>query len=81
MINSDQLNTRHHLPDYSPMPKGYTVNSFFADSTVSIRVSWIAIDDGGVLNRVTRANRITRGKLMKQDDWTDWEASEFLQLE
>ena len=20
MINSDQLNTRHHLPDYSPMP-------------------------------------------------------------
>jgi hypothetical protein len=34
-----------------------------------------------VLNRVTRANRITRGKLMKQDEWTDWEASEFLQLE
>ena len=81
MIKSNQLNTRHHLPDYSPMPKGYTFNSFFADSSVSSRVSWIAIDDGGVLNRVTHANRITRGKLMKQDDWSYWEASEFLQLE
>ena len=39
MINSDQLNTRHHLPDHSLMPKGYTVNSFFADASVSSRVS------------------------------------------
>ena len=75
MINSDQLNTRHHLPDHSPMPKGYTINSFSSDASVSSRVSWIAVDDGGVLNRVTRANRITRGKLLKQDDWSDWEAS------
>ena len=81
MINSDQLNTRHHLPDHSLMPKGYSVKSFFADSSVSSRVSWIAIDEGGVLNRVTRANQLTRGKLMKQDDWTDWESSEFLQLD
>jgi hypothetical protein len=57
MINSDQLNTRHHLLDHSPVPKGYTVNSFFADASVSSRVSWIAIDDGGVLNRVTRAKK------------------------
>ena len=34
MIKSDQLNTRHHLPDHSPMPKGYTVNYFFADASV-----------------------------------------------
>ena len=78
MINSDQLNIRHHLDDHSLMPTGYSVNSFFADSSVSIRVSWIALDEGGVLNQVTRANRLTRGKLMKQDDWTDWESSEFL---
>ena len=70
MINSDQLNTQHHLPDHSPMPKGYTVNSFFADTAVSSRVSWIAIDEG-----------LTRGKLIKQDDWLDWEISEFLQLD
>ena len=57
------------------------MNSFFADSPGSSRVSWIAIDEGGVLNQVTRANQLTRGKLMKQDDWTDWESSEFLQLD
>ena len=25
--------------------------------------------------------RLTRGKLLKQDDWCDWQASEFLQLD
>ena len=81
MINSDQLNTRHHLPDQSPMPTGSTVNSFFEDASVSSRVSWITIDEGRVLHRATRANRLTRGKLTKQEDWSDWETSEFLQLD
>ena len=62
------------------MPKGYTVNSFFDNRAVLIHVSWVVVDDSGVINRVTHANRLTRGKLMKQDDWSDWETSEFLQL-
>ncbi len=25
--------------------------------------------------------RLTRGKLLKQDDWPDWQSSEYLQLD
>ena len=39
------------------------------------------IEDGNVLNYVTRAMKLTRGKLLQQDDWTDWQTSEFLQLD
>jgi hypothetical protein len=39
------------------------------------------IDSGDVLNYVTRVMRLTRGKLLWQDDWCDWQASEFLQLD
>ena len=39
------------------------------------------INDGGVLNVVTRAMKLTCGKLMKQPDWNEWNASEFLQLD
>jgi hypothetical protein len=38
------------------------------------------IDSGDVLNYVTCVMRLTRGKLLWQDDWRDWQASEFLQL-
>jgi hypothetical protein len=40
---------------------------------------WI-VEDGEVLNYVTRVMKLTRGKLLQQDDWTDWQDSEFLQL-
>jgi hypothetical protein len=36
--------------------------------------------DGDVLNCVTKAMKLTRGKLMQQTDWSDWQDSEFLQL-
>ena len=81
LINSDQLNTRHSLLHRADIPAGYTFNSFLNDPVVSHRVSWVAIDSGGSLNMITRANRLTRGKLLKQDDWTDWENSEYLQLD
>lgn len=42
-----------------------------------IRQSW----DGGVLHYLTRANKLTRGVLIKQDDWLEWQQSEFLQLD
>ena len=39
------------------------------------------IEDDDVLNYVTRVMKLTRGKLLQQDDWTDWQTSEFLQLD
>jgi hypothetical protein len=37
--------------------------------------------DGDVRNVVTKVIKLTRGKLMKQDDWTEWNKSEHLQLD
>jgi hypothetical protein len=39
------------------------------------------VDCGNVLNYVTQVMRLTRGKLLRQDDWSDWQASKFLQLD
>ena len=39
------------------------------------------VEDGGVLNYVTRVMKLTRGKLLQQDNWTDRQTSEFLQLD
>ena len=80
LVNLDQLNPRHHLQDYADIPEGYTPDTLF-ESPMAARVSWIAVDSGGVLNQYTRANRLTRGKLQHQDDWNDWQESEFLQLD
>ena len=39
------------------------------------------VDSGEVLNVVTQIMRLTQGKLLKQHDWEEWQASEFLQLD
>ena len=39
------------------------------------------VELGAVRQYVTRVMRLTRGKLLKQDNWCDWQASEFLQLD
>ncbi len=39
------------------------------------------VDSGDVLNYTTRIMKLTRGKLLKRDDWLDWQNSEFLQLD
>ncbi len=39
------------------------------------------VDSGDVLNYVTRVMRLTHGKLLRQDDWCNWQALEFLQLD
>jgi hypothetical protein len=38
------------------------------------------VDSGGVLNVVNRVMKLTRGKLLKQPDWSEWQDSEYLQL-
>ena len=39
------------------------------------------VDSGDVLNVVTRVMRLTRGKLLKQPNWAEWQQSEYLQLD
>jgi hypothetical protein len=40
--------------------------------------SYDLVNDRGVLNVVTRVMKLTRGKLIKQLDWQDWLASEYV---
>ncbi len=74
-INIDQLNPRlllHHFP----------LDGFRSTDTpmeTAARVSKIA--DGNVFNYVTRAMKLTQGKLMKTADWMDWQTSEGTQLD
>jgi hypothetical protein len=39
------------------------------------------IDSSDVLNYVTCVMQLTRGKLLRHDDWCNWQALEFLQLD
>jgi hypothetical protein len=39
------------------------------------------LESGDVRQYVKRVMHLTRGKLLLQDDWSDWQASEFLQLD
>ncbi len=43
--------------------------------------TWDIVIDGDVWNVVTKVMKLTWGKLMKQDNWTDWNKSEHLQLD
>jgi hypothetical protein len=38
------------------------------------------VEDGDVLNYITRVMKLTHGKLLQQDNWSDWQESEHLQL-
>ena len=39
------------------------------------------VDSGDILNYITRVMKLTCGKLMNQDNWTDWHESEYLQID
>ncbi len=39
------------------------------------------VDSGNVLNYTTRVMKLTRNKLLKQDDWIDWQELQYLQLD
>jgi hypothetical protein len=43
--------------------------------------SWDIVINGNVWNVVMKVMKLTRGKLTKQDSWTDWNESEHLQLD
>ncbi len=56
---------------------------FFAiPPDVSPLANWVYKSwDGGVLQYLTRASKLTCGTLLKQHDWDDWQQAEFLQLD
>ncbi len=39
------------------------------------------VASGNVLNYTTKEMHLTRGHLLKQPDWTNWQESKFLQLD
>jgi hypothetical protein len=39
------------------------------------------VGSGDVLNYVTRVMKLTSGKLLRQDNWSEWQTSELLQLD
>jgi hypothetical protein len=43
--------------------------------------SYKIVASGEVLNYSTRVMKLTRGKFLCQDDWADWQESEYLQLD
>lgn len=64
-LTNDQLNNRLDLLDESPL--------------ILQTRAYDIIMSGAVCNYTTRVMRLTRGRLLKQNDWTDWQNSEFLQ--
>ncbi len=42
---------------------------------------YAVVGSGDFLIYVTRVMKLTRGKLLRQDNWSDWQTSEFLQLD
>jgi hypothetical protein len=45
------------------------------------RQKYDIVDSDSVLNYTTGAMKLTRGKLMNQANWTDWQVSEYIQLD
>jgi hypothetical protein len=39
------------------------------------------VDSGKVLNYTSKAMKLTRRRLLKHDDWLDWQHSKYLQLD
>ncbi len=66
-LTHDQLNNRWEF-------------SAVADHLQSCKPSYELVDSGDVLNVITRVMHLTRGKLLKQPDWDEWQSSEYLQL-
>ena len=76
-VNLDQINNQLLLCPYDNailhnMPQGSCYSHQFVQDVT---------DDADVLNCVTQVSKLTRGKLHKHNDWPDWQASEYLQLD
>ena len=71
-VNLDQLNPRFHFRRKSQL-------DLPADSLP--RHPTTMVESGGVNNNVNRVLKLTRGKLLQSEDWSDWRDSEYAQLD
>ena len=76
-VNIDQLNHRYSLQDIHTMSQAEYDQWFASLPTCFYEV----VREGGVMNFTTACHKLTRRQLLKQDDWLDWRASEFKQLD
>jgi hypothetical protein len=76
-INADQLNQRYSFDRIDVMSQE-EFDLWFARLP---RCMYDIVNEGGVLNMVTVSNKLTRRILLQQDDWDEWSASEFIQLD
>jgi hypothetical protein len=76
-INSDQLNHRYSFKDIAVLTQD-EFDSWFARLPRSL---YELVNDGGVTNLVTVANKLTRRILLQQQDWEEWTQSEYTQLD
>jgi hypothetical protein len=76
-INVDQLNNRFSFQDIDVMTQEQ-FDRWFASLPTSF---YELVDAGGVLNLTTSCHKLTRRTLLQQEDWTDWEQSEWKQLD
>jgi hypothetical protein len=67
-LNIDQLSNRW-APQFQP------------PSLFPTTPTYDVVLDGDIWNVVTKVMKLTQGKLMKQDNWMDWNKSEHLQLD
>jgi len=68
-VNLDQLNPRLTFDD-----EEFSVPHLSANQVMK---HW----DNNILQYITHVMRLTRGKLLKQEDWHEWEQSKFQQLD
>jgi hypothetical protein len=54
--------------------------SMVADYLHASTPTHTVVESGDVLNVVNHVMKLTRGKLLKQSDWSNWQESEYLQL-
>jgi hypothetical protein len=76
-VNVDQLNSRFAFADTGVMTQEQ-FDRWFSSLPSSF---YELVDEGGVINLVTASNKLTRWILLQQDDWNDWEQSEWKQLD
>ncbi|KAL9185818.1 hypothetical protein ACHAXT_003595 [Thalassiosira profunda] len=84
-VNVDQLNPRHLFRDgpvrelNAPSPLSFPPPDVGPPAAAAAYLR--AFDDGGVTNLVCRSHKLTRGKLLRGKHWSDWQHSEWTQLD
>ena len=76
-VNVDQLNNRWSFEDIEALTQDQ-FDRWFASIPPHF---YVILEHGGVKNFTTASHKLTRRKLLQQDDWADWQNSEYLQLD